>query len=50
MAGISSSVYWVGVPATLRQRRGSVVPVAHFWLTGWFSVAFGAGTLVQRVQ
>ena len=45
-------MYELVVPATLRQRRGSLVGDVpfHAWLTGWFSVAFGAGTLVHLVQ
>jgi len=43
-------VYEFFVPATLRQRRGSVPDPFQAWLTGWFSVALGAGTLVHFVQ
>ncbi len=52
-AGSSSIVYCAGEPATLRHLRGSVPfcsALGHTWLTGLFSLPFGAATLVHFVQ
>ena len=50
VAGISSSVYLLLAPETLRHCRGSGPLPFQRWLTGLGSVGLGAGTFVHRVQ